>query len=564
MAKSIRIVNYAVNGSGIGHLVRLSAVNRWIRRYCEFAGVHAEIYFLTSSEADGILFADRFASFKLPSKTVVGESGIDKTAYLALAKQWVWHSLGLLRPDLLVVDTFPRGSFGELLSALDLCRRRAFIYRPVKDSFAARADFQAMLPLYDAILVPDDKDMVAPADVAVPDAARGRVVFTGPVMARERVEMLDRVSARARLGVEDGLLAVYVSAGGGGDPGAERQLMDVIEALGRDSGTHIVVGAGPLYRGRVVYGPRITWLAGDRSSELMAGMDAAVSASGYNTFFELMYAGIPTVFLPQEKVADEQGRRAQRAVEAGAATIQDTVDAASLRAAMERLRDPKVRGRASAAARALVPGNNARRLAAELLRLVLTQAEVAAAEEGVSDGILAASVELGTEIGNLFEIARALASRQADARGGPEPSVPEADAASISGYSVEIARAAAGYGIPMPQAVRIVKVLAHKGGQGGGGMRAQAILGLLRDLAAFGDWAGAENFMKVFGIEHDLPAGEFAAEVGAFLGKLRGRGVDLYKGIACLCAAQDARTGGVPDNRELLRRACAQLCGERP
>ncbi|MCX7024347.1 MAG: hypothetical protein NT080_06985 [Spirochaetes bacterium] len=91
MARSIRIVNYAVNGSGIGHLVRLSAVNRWIRRYCAFAGVRAEIYFLTSSEADGILFADRFASFKLPSKTIVGESGIDKTTYLALAKQWVWH-----------------------------------------------------------------------------------------------------------------------------------------------------------------------------------------------------------------------------------------------------------------------------------------------------------------------------------------------------------------------------------------------------------------------------------------------------------------------------------------
>lgn len=559
MARTIRIVNYAVNGSGIGHLVRLSAVNRWIRRYCGYADVRAEIYFLTSSEADGMLFYDRFASFKLPSKTVVGESGIDKTTYLAMAKQWVWHSLGLLRPDLLVVDTFPRGSFGELLSALDLCRRRAFIYRPVKDSFASRADFQAMLPLYDSILVPDDRDMVSPGDVAVPEGARDRVVFTGPVMARERVEMLDRGSARARLGVEGDRLAVYVSAGGGGDAGAEDQLMETLEALAPDPGIHAVVGAGPLYRGRVAYGPRTTWLSGVRASELMAGIDIAVTASGYNTFFELMHAGIPAVFLPQEKVADEQRRRAERAVAAGAAVILDAADAGSIRRALDPLRGPEARRRASEAARALVPRNNARRLAAELLRLLLPPAAVAAAEEGVTDEILAASTELGTEIGNLFEIGRAVAGRQADARHASDPSTPEADGGAVSALAARIARAAAGYGIPMTQAVRIVGTMSRKIGPGGAEPRAAAILGLLRDFSAFQDWAGAENLLKAFGAPHEPQPREFAADLGAFLGRLGARDGDLYRGIACLSAAQDAKTGDVPDNGELLRRAAAHL-----
>src|SRR5688500_5445848 len=189
MARSLRVVSYAVNGSGVGHLTRLIAINRWVRRYATHAGVHPELFFLSSSEADGLLFAERFASFKLPSKTVVGEAGIDKATYLALAKQWVWHSLGLLRPDLLVVDTFPRGSFGELLSALDLCRRRAFVYRPTKEAFAGKADFQAMLPLYDAILVPDRDDAET---VQVPAEAARRVRYAGPVMARERVELHQR------------------------------------------------------------------------------------------------------------------------------------------------------------------------------------------------------------------------------------------------------------------------------------------------------------------------------------------------------------------------------------
>jgi len=212
MSRSVRIVLYAVNGSGLGHLTRLVAVARWIRRYALHAGARAEIYFLTSSEAEGLLFHERFASFKLPSKTVVTDAGIDKLTYLGLAKQWVWHSIGLLRPDLFVVDTFPRGAFGELLSALDLCRKKAFIYRPVNDEFAQRADFQAMLPLYDLLLVPEDEGA---GKAVLPEGARGKTRHTGPIMARERVELLPRAAARERLGIGADQLAVWISAGGG-------------------------------------------------------------------------------------------------------------------------------------------------------------------------------------------------------------------------------------------------------------------------------------------------------------------------------------------------------------
>ncbi|MFN7974385.1 MAG: glycosyltransferase, partial [Acidobacteriota bacterium] len=385
MARTLRIVNYAVNGAGVGHLVRLIAINRWIRRYAWHAGVRPEIYFLTSSEADGLLFTEGFASFKMPSKTSVAETGIDKLAYLALAKQWVWHSLGLLRPDILVVDTFPRGSFGELLSALDLCRHRAFVYRPLKAAFAARPDFQAMLPLYDAIVVPEH----AGADVTIPDEARGRVRFVGPVMARERAELLARGEARARCGVREGCVVVYLSAGGGGDPGAAETLAALVDALAADETLHLVVGAGPLYRGQPFAGSRLTWLPTGLAAELMGAFDAAICASGYNSYHELMHAGVPAIFLPQAKVADVQGERARRAVDAGAAVMLDPgSDARAIRSALGELREKLPE--AAAAARALVPRNHARDAAAEILRLALSPGEVDAAEEAVSDAVLEA------------------------------------------------------------------------------------------------------------------------------------------------------------------------------
>jgi predicted glycosyltransferase len=365
-----------VNGTGVGHLTRLLAIARWLRRYTAAMGEKLEVWFLTSSEADALVFSEGFAAFKIPSKTIVAETGIERTAYLALAKQWVWHTLGLLRPDLFVVDTFPRGSFGELLGALDLCRHTAFVYRPVKANVAARPDFQAMLSMYGLVLVPE-----AQQEALVPDDVRGRLVHVGPVLSRERWELLPRDVARERLGIRHPeQRCVFVSAGGGGDRHAEAQLAATVTALAKDPSIALVVGTGPLYRGRPF--PGATTLSG-RAAEWMLGFDAAVCAAGYNTFGELMFAGVPTAFLPQDKLADDQYARAAVARERGAAAILGP-DSNVLAVVRELLDRPGARD----AARGLVPENGARLAASELLRLVCPPAQVDRVEAALEDELL--------------------------------------------------------------------------------------------------------------------------------------------------------------------------------
>ncbi|MBK7580631.1 MAG: UDP-glucosyltransferase [Myxococcales bacterium] len=407
MKRSIRIVNYAVNGSGTGHLTRLCAINRWLRRYAAWADVRAEIYFLTSSEADGLPLRERFAAFKLPSKSVISDAGIDKTTYLALAKQWVWHSLGLLRPDLFIVDTFPRGSFGELINALDLCKKRALVFRPMLEDFARRPDVQALLPLYDLVLVPERE---GDARIVVPDAARPRTRFVGPVAVRERVELHTREQARARLGLPGAARVVYVSAGGGGDTGAERHLGRALAALlAADPSLHVVAGAGPLYRGAVPRDPRITWLVNESAAEHAHAFDVAVTAAGYNTFTELMLAGVPTVFVPQRKIADDQAERALRAVRAGAGRmLESEAGDADVVAAVTELLEPSVARKASLAARGLMPKNCARNAAAELLRLCLPASEVDRAEAAVGDALLQHARGLGVGEDTLVELMHVL------------------------------------------------------------------------------------------------------------------------------------------------------------
>lgn len=378
MKKPLRIVNYAINGVGAGHVTRLIAISRWLSRHAKRLEVEAEIYFLTSSEAGALLFAERFPAFKLPSRTVVAEAGIDETRFLALARPWVCETLRALEPDLLLVDTFPQGYFEELGPLLTECPKTAFIYRPLKEIHAGLPEFQNALSHYNLILVPEYEQN---EPVLVLPAVRDRVRYIGPMMVRERAEILSREEARKVLGIASDRLAVYISAGGGGDPDAERLIETAYKALSGIPGLHLVIGAGPLYRGNCIYSDHLTWLAQGNAAEFMAAFDVAVSAAGYNSFNELMHFGVPTVFLPQQKWADDQKARAERAALVGAAVVLESgADGSELRQTVERFCAPAQRVSASRSARNLVPRNHASEAASVLLGLLIPVEQIVAAE----------------------------------------------------------------------------------------------------------------------------------------------------------------------------------------
>jgi predicted glycosyltransferase len=384
--RRITTVAYAVNGSGLGHLTRVLAILRWMKRLAELSGVRLDAYILTSSEAPGLAHEEGFVSFKIPSKTAVREAGLPKEDYLRLARQWVWHSLGLIKPDLLLVDTFPGGSFGELIHALDVSRARVFIHRAMKEEFAQSDGVQALLPFYDRILIP-----VEPGSPAreIPARIGERARYVGPIMLRSREEMRPRAEARRRLGIPDDKLGVWLSAGGGGDASAERAIHNLVEILSIESGLHLVIGAGPLYRGTPLRGPGITWLTGFHASEDFSGLDFAISAAGYNSFHELLHAGVPSVFFAQEKIADEQSRRVLAATAAGCAIglsvgERDAFDAAELRRAVAELRDESKRKMLAERAMEFVPTNDARDAAFEALATLLP------------NNVLEDALELGT------------------------------------------------------------------------------------------------------------------------------------------------------------------------
>ena len=123
--RSPRILFYAVNGLGLGHVTRLLAIARQVRRLAP----GAEIVFFTSSEAEDVIFREGFAAFKVPSKSIRLEAGLRSSTYARMLQTVTLNLLASFHPHILVVDTFPAGAIQELLPVLRWESRKVFVYR---------------------------------------------------------------------------------------------------------------------------------------------------------------------------------------------------------------------------------------------------------------------------------------------------------------------------------------------------------------------------------------------------------------------------------------------------
>ncbi len=519
------MLSYAINGRGMGHLVRQLAILRWMRRYAELLGVRLDPWVLSSSEADTLARREGIPCIKIPSKAMIRDAGLDPSSTLGVMRAWVLSAVATLQPDLMLVDTFPGGTFGELAGVLEIPRRRVLVARPVQDWLAQEAAFRGMLPHYDRVIVPEP-----PARVQENPPFDRRENFVGPILIREREELQSREAARAALGLTG--RSVYLSLGGGGDPQANRILPALVPQL-RAAGWEVVVGAGPLYQGPELRGPGIVWLDRYVPVELFPAMDAAVSAGGYNSFHELMYCGIPTVFLPQPRLADDQAGRVQRAVEAGAGRV-----AHKLSDIIGLLEQPGN----TMAARGLVPENGAREAAARTLSLLLPPEDVAWAQRSLRPELLCGLEARGVHGSTAMELLRNF--------GGMVPSEGRRQREILEDHGVKAPKRGSALD-------RLLSLLDRHGPSGGGDLPAELLVSLCTQLsrrfpaapplevarsteklldacARFGDWMGLLSLLRAVPTQRAYTIEEFTGDLIVFLGTYK----DIYEALRELAAAE--------------------------
>ncbi len=309
----VKAVFYAINGTGCGHISRQLNIAREMRELLHALGLGADFHVLTTSEAPQQGWD--FPTYKLPSKTVVAEVDTPNEEFASYSTFLNTTLVATFRPDILVLDTMPQGSFGEFQGMRTFARSTAFIRRHTNPVAADHPVYRSHMGLYDLILTPDDPEEAY--RYTTPEEVRHRCVFTGIVHGYRSEEAWSREAVRTHFGVQPHQTLMYISAGGGGDKRAETDLTRLIDAASADPSHFVLVGYGPLYRGRKRYASNIVPLTDPDVRQYFGGLDLAISAAGYNTYEELLAAGVPTAFFGQVKGMDCQDERVQIGVKNG-------------------------------------------------------------------------------------------------------------------------------------------------------------------------------------------------------------------------------------------------------
>lgn len=360
MIRRPRLLFYAVNGLGLGHVTRLLAIARQMRRLLP----EAEIVFLTSSEAENVIYREGFAAFKVPSKTLRAETHLRPATYARMLQTLTLNLLASFHPHILIVDTFPAGVVQELLPVLRWDSRKVFVYRVQRPEAAYAPLMQNTLQLYDLAVIPHREGEV---DAPLPDGLPA--VWTGPILIRDRTETLPKEVARRILGLPAEGRVLYVTFGGGGDTESGAAL-ERSAALAGQAGLHLAMARPPLDRTRFARRDGLTPVDYYPMAELYPAFDAALSAAGYNSAMELLHHGVPTAFVPFPRQVDDQEERARGLEAAGAALCLTSLDAPALSAAVDRLFDLAQAEAMRRIGQTLVPDSGAERAALAIASLL--------------------------------------------------------------------------------------------------------------------------------------------------------------------------------------------------
>jgi hypothetical protein len=328
------IVLVTSNGTGMGHLTRQLTVALGL-------GERAQCFVFSMSLAAPVIQSHGLAGEYCPSN--------DRR----WIPRWMWHRYLHDRlvafckeVDAQAVVFDGVAPYMGLINAKMSLRRVPFIWCR-RGMWQAGANVRALdaAPLFDLIVEPGD--LAAAAD----SGATSRLtdaVRVAPVTLNEVVESLPRHEAAAALGLDPTRPIALVTLGSGRHQDFTSPASISIRELLRDPTWQIAVTRGIAKEG-------LPLIDAERVLELrdvyplaryLSAFDATVSAGGYNTVHEFIYAGIPTLLVPSVgHETDDQVARAVECGRSGLALYAHPDDTDSIAAQAAALLDPEVRKR---------------------------------------------------------------------------------------------------------------------------------------------------------------------------------------------------------------------------
>ncbi len=349
----MRILIYAINGVGLGHLNRLSCVAKAIKR----VHTRAQILFVTNSDFVGFFYKHKFKFVKVLKDFDNNLFSAEDFAYAVPKNANLKILSGIVdgfKPEIAIFDThFPE----EFL--LECSKRGIKNYLILRDNDKGHIDRFAhprVLPLFEKVFIASQKSEVGSQKSEVGSlksevgsqksevgsqksevgslksevgsqksevgsqksevgSQRSEVKSAKPQTLEgfEKIKFVGSITRREPFNsnLKFKRFTVLITSGGGGyQQETERFLKAAIRACKRVTDIEIITISGPLFNNKnFMPGVTIKKFEPDLTS-LMQKVDFVITQAGYNTCNEIVTYKVPSLVLPVYRETDNQEKRA--------------------------------------------------------------------------------------------------------------------------------------------------------------------------------------------------------------------------------------------------------------
>jgi UDP:flavonoid glycosyltransferase YjiC (YdhE family) len=299
------VVLFNINGSGMGHMSTCLAYANRLRG-------RARPVFFSLASAMEMIHAEGYEGDYMVSR------------FWSRASAWVWDQqlalrLGMLlervRPEVIVFDgTWPYRGLRHAAAVYGRARMvwsDLTLYKPdMHEVPVEAAEFDLVIRL---------GELGSSFSVEQP-ATPGRTVTIPPLTLVTDGEILGRDAARDALGLDRERRLALFSLGPGNLKNVTGIGRNLIREM-RKRGYTVVWARAPISAKDPKLPDDVLSISVYPLVRYMRAFDLFVGAAGYNTCCEVLQTGVPTLFVPNVLVADDQTRRAQMVAEAMPAVV---------------------------------------------------------------------------------------------------------------------------------------------------------------------------------------------------------------------------------------------------
>lgn len=332
--RPMRVLLMSSNGVGMGHLTRLLAIARRLPP-------PLEPVFLTMSQALRVIREQGFLAEYLPFHAYLG---CDIKRWNHFLHHELNELLGFYEPRALVFDGHV--PYGGLIDAIGdnpelwsaWCRRGMWgPHHRSQDAIERESRFDAVI---------EPRDVAGAYDDGITAEHRSRTRTVEPIRLLDPCELLGRDEARRQLRLRQDGLAILLQLGSGNNYDYHAVHRLAIDRLRRHEGAQVAAAQWLIAERELELPDHVLRLSHYPLSRYLKAFDFVISAVGYNSFHEVISAGLPAIFVPNEHPQqDNQLGRARYAQRHGLGFCVRTREVYRLAACVDALLDPAERER---------------------------------------------------------------------------------------------------------------------------------------------------------------------------------------------------------------------------